>query len=77
MTTVPATAPARRPSVLGIVGAIARNLAARAQATDSVRTALDVGGLGAVTYGAWTWHHAAGWVVGGLAAMVLSARLGT
>jgi hypothetical protein len=67
----------RRPSVLGIVGAVVRNVAGRVQAAETVRTVLDVGGLGAVTYGAYTWHHAIGWVVGGLSAMILSARLGT
>lgn len=75
MTTVPGVRATPRPTVLGIVGNVARNLAARAQAAESVRTVLDVGGLGAITYGAWSWQHAAGWVVGGLSALVLSARL--
>lgn len=75
MTTVPGVTAVRRPSVLGIVGNVARNVAARAQAAESIRTVLDVGGLGAVTYGAWSWHHAVGWVVGGLSALVLSARI--
>lgn len=63
--------------MLGIVWAVARNLAARAQASEGTGTLLDIAGLAAVTYGAWTWHHAAGWVIGGIALMILSARLGT
>lgn len=65
----------RRPSVLAVVADAGRALAARLTASGAAATVLDVGGLGAITYGAWTWQSAAGWAVGGLSALIISAKL--
>lgn len=66
-----------RPSVLAVVGTIGRNISARvaARAGTVAPDLLEVGGLGALTYGAWTWAEAAGWAVGGLSALIFSAKL--
>lgn len=64
-----------RPSVLAVVGTAGRALLARATASGSAGTVLDVAGLGAITYGAYSWAEAAGWAVGGLSALIMSAKL--
>jgi hypothetical protein len=64
-----------KPSVGRVLGALGRNLTARARVSALPSALLDVGGLGAITYGAGLWTPIAGWIIGGLSAIVLSARL--
>lgn len=64
-------------SVLGVLGGLGRGLAQRAGASVTTRAGLDLAGLGGITYGAFLLHHAAGFIVGGMSALIFSARLGS
>lgn len=51
-------------------------LAGARWAADQVPEGLLIGGAAAVAYGAWQVFHPAGWIVGGLLAVIAGWRLG-